>query len=111
VDVVRPVPGQRLVRADRVVVDPVALGVQGEVEDVVDLFEDSCSYFSVPNPRSLDPFCLGVRTRVRTCRSSGWVAVNASNRNERNGPPSSVTIVISGSRFPSASGSASSRSG
>jgi hypothetical protein len=28
------------VRADGVVVDPVALGVQGQVEDVVDLFEE-----------------------------------------------------------------------
>ena len=37
VDVVRSVPGQGLVRADGVVVDSVALGVQSEVEDVVDL--------------------------------------------------------------------------
>jgi hypothetical protein len=72
---------------------------------------NSCSYFSVPNPRSRDPFCPGDFTRVWTCRSSGWVAMKASNRNERNGPPLSVTIVISGSRFPSASGSASSRCG
>jgi Plasmid pRiA4b ORF-3-like protein len=40
VDVVGPVPGQGLVRADGVVVDPVALGVHGQVEDVVDLLEE-----------------------------------------------------------------------
>ena len=39
-DVVGPVPGQGLVRADGVVVDAVALGVHGQVQDVVDLFEE-----------------------------------------------------------------------
>jgi hypothetical protein len=39
VDVERPVPGQRLVRADGVVLDPVALGVLDQGERVVDLFE------------------------------------------------------------------------
>jgi hypothetical protein len=53
----------------------------------------------------------GERTRVGTWRSSGWVAMKASNRNERNGPPLSVTIVTSGSRLPSASRSAMSGSG
>src|SRR5688500_18345922 len=37
VNVLRAVPGQGFVRADGVVVDPVALGVDGQVEDVVDL--------------------------------------------------------------------------
>ena len=60
---------------------------------------NSHSYFIVPNPRSRDPFCPGVRTRVRTCRSSGRVAMNASNVNERNGPPLSVTIVRTGRIF------------
>ena len=40
VNVLRAVPGQGFVRADGVVVDPVALGVDGQVEDVVDLFEE-----------------------------------------------------------------------
>jgi hypothetical protein len=40
VDVVGPVPGQGLVGADGVVFDPVALRVHGQVEDVVDLFEE-----------------------------------------------------------------------
>jgi hypothetical protein len=40
VEIKRPVPGQGLVRADGVVVDAVALGVHGQVEDVVDLFEE-----------------------------------------------------------------------
>src|SRR5687768_3105456 len=39
VDVVRPVPGQGLVRADGVVADPVALRVHGQVEDILDLLE------------------------------------------------------------------------
>jgi hypothetical protein len=36
----RAVPGQGLVRADGVEVDPIALGVGDEVHDVVDLFEE-----------------------------------------------------------------------
>jgi hypothetical protein len=39
-DVLRPVPGQRLVRADGVVLDSVVLGVGDEVEGVGDLFEE-----------------------------------------------------------------------
>jgi hypothetical protein len=85
------------------VVDPVALGVHRQVQDVVDLLEEKPLYFSVPNPRSRDPFWPGVRTRVRTWRSLGWVATKASNRDDRNGPPLSVTIVISGKTLPSAS--------
>ena len=61
---------------------------------------NSRSYFSVPNPRSRDPFCPGDFTRVRTCASSGWAAMKASNRNERNGPPLSVTMVTTGSSSP-----------
>src|SRR6478735_5707398 len=48
VDVVRAVPGQGLVRADGVVLDPVALGVGDEIEDVVDLFEEQPLVFQRP---------------------------------------------------------------
>ena len=58
------------------------------------------SYFSVPNPRSRDPFCPGDLTRVRTCRSSGWRMMNSSKFSDRNGPPLSVTIVSTGSSSP-----------
>jgi hypothetical protein len=50
VDVVGPVPGQGLVRADGVVVDPVALGVLDQVEDVVDLLEEQPLVFQRPEP-------------------------------------------------------------
>ena len=98
------VPGEWIVRADGVVVDPVALGVLDEVEDVVNLFEEQPLVLQRPkicasatqNLRSRDPFCPGERTRVRTCRISGWVAMKASNRNERNGSALSVTMVTSG---------------
>jgi hypothetical protein len=47
VDIVGPVPRQGLVWADGVVVDAVALGVHGQVEDVVDLFEEQPFVFQV----------------------------------------------------------------
>jgi hypothetical protein len=50
VNVVRAVPGRSLVRADHVLVDAVALGVHGEVEDVVDLLEEQ--------PLILDPLSI-----------------------------------------------------
>ena len=40
VDVSGPVPGQRLVRADGVVLDPVVLGVGDQVQGVGDLLEE-----------------------------------------------------------------------
>jgi hypothetical protein len=40
VDLDRAIPRQGLVRAHRVVVDPVALGMRDQVQDVVDLFEE-----------------------------------------------------------------------
>jgi hypothetical protein len=40
VDLDRAVPRQVLVGSDGVVLDPVALGVGGQVEDVGDLFEE-----------------------------------------------------------------------
>ena len=40
VDVERPVPGDGFVRSDGVVLDPVALGVRGQVEGVGDLLEE-----------------------------------------------------------------------
>ena len=69
------------------------------------------SYFRDPKPRSRDPFCPGVRTRVRTWRSSGWVVTGASNRKDRNGPPLPVTIVTTGATLPSSSTSDRSTSG
>jgi hypothetical protein len=50
VDVVRSVPGECFVRADGVVVDSVALGVHGQVEDVVDLFEEQLLVLQRPEP-------------------------------------------------------------
>ena len=55
VDVVRPVPGQGLVWSDGVVVDPVALGVHGQVEDVVDLFEEQLLVLQRPEPALARP--------------------------------------------------------
>lgn len=58
------------------------------------------SCFSVPDPRSRDPFCPGDLTRVRTCRSSGWRMMNSSKFSDRNWPPLSVTLVSTGSSSP-----------
>jgi hypothetical protein len=68
-------------------------------------------YFGESKPCSRELFWLGVRARVRTCRSSGWVAMEASNRYERKGPPLSVTMVTSGCAVPSVSRGARSSSG
>ena len=59
VDVVRTVPGQGLVRADAVVVDAVALRGQGEVEDVVDLFEEQPLVLQRPEPALPGPVLPG----------------------------------------------------
>ncbi len=40
VDVEEPVPGERLVRADGVVLDPVVLGVRDQVRGVGDLLKE-----------------------------------------------------------------------
>ena len=91
VQLLGPVPGDGLVGANGVVLDPALLGPVGESDGVGDLVDEECSYSKVPKPRSRDPFCPGVRNLVRTWASSGWLAMKASNRNERNGPPLSVT--------------------
>lgn len=71
VDLLGPVPGDGLVRADLVVFDAVLLGVLGEHDGVVDLVDEQPLVLQVPKPRSRDPFCPGVFTRVRTCANSG----------------------------------------
>ncbi|MGI8614469.1 MAG: hypothetical protein ACR2KL_11080 [Nocardioidaceae bacterium] len=45
-NVVRAVPGDRLVRPDGVELDPEGLGLADQIEGVVDGFEVSRSYFS-----------------------------------------------------------------
>ena len=90
-DVVPPVPGQCLVRTDeRCCRRPgsAACRVTSRTSSISS--RNSCSYFSVANPRSRDSFCLGVRT---------------------NAPPLSVTIVTGSDTSPSALRSARSRSG
>lgn len=87
VDLGGSIPGDCLVRADVVVVLPVRGDLVDEFEPVVDFLAEQ-------------PF---VRTRVRTCLSSGCRMMNNSKVAERNGPPLSVTFVTTGSICPVAS--------
>jgi hypothetical protein len=58
--------------------------VHGQVEDVVDLLEEQPLVLQRAEPALAGAVLARVLTRVRTWRSSGWVAMNPSNTSNRN---------------------------
>ena len=53
-------------------VDPVALGVGGEIEDVVDLFEEKPLILERPEPPLAGAVLAGRTDAGADVRSSGW---------------------------------------